>query len=230
MTVDVAQSRANAEAGDRSSKYSRVVPAYRRGVETRQKILDVASSLIATKGFRATTVNDIAEHSGVSGPSLFYYFRTKSDILAALLFQLSQDLAKAFDDALQHVDDNPDDRLTALIGVYVDQIARKRAAFRILFIEVRSLRERDIEEVRRNRMANRERFAQTVLGVRPDLNHDAALVLSSAAIWSMLSMAFTDDTEVRISEESLILLKTHVFNAIVSTPAPEQTPRRRRRS
>ena len=49
-------------------------------VESRQRVQEAALRLFAEKGFEATTMEDIAEASGVSRRSLYRYFKTKEGV------------------------------------------------------------------------------------------------------------------------------------------------------
>jgi AcrR family transcriptional regulator len=49
--------------------------------DTKQKIYDVAVELFATKGYRLTTIKDIAEKVGIKPSSIYNYFNTKEEIL-----------------------------------------------------------------------------------------------------------------------------------------------------
>ncbi|MGH3724046.1 MAG: TetR/AcrR family transcriptional regulator [Mycobacterium sp.] len=57
----------------------------REGSTTRDEILDASAELFTTDGFAATTTRRIAESVGVQQASLYYHFKTKDDILDALL-------------------------------------------------------------------------------------------------------------------------------------------------
>lgn len=59
-------------------------PAVRGNEETRKRILKAAMELFGRDGFDDTTVRAIAERSGLTDPALYYYFKTKRDILDAL--------------------------------------------------------------------------------------------------------------------------------------------------
>lgn len=50
----------------------------------RQRILDVASVLFFEHGYKATSVDAIAERMHVTKPFVYYHFDTKADILAAV--------------------------------------------------------------------------------------------------------------------------------------------------
>lgn len=56
-----------------------------RGREaTRARILDAARELFSRQGFDGTTVKDIAAMCGVTDAALYYYYRSKREILDAL--------------------------------------------------------------------------------------------------------------------------------------------------
>lgn len=49
------------------------------------EILDVAEPLFAAKGYRKTTIGDIAKELNVAQGMLYYYFKSKEEILEALI-------------------------------------------------------------------------------------------------------------------------------------------------
>jgi len=51
------------------------------------EILDVAEPLFNTKGYRKTTVSDIARKLGVAQGMLYYYFKSKGEIAEAILLR-----------------------------------------------------------------------------------------------------------------------------------------------
>lgn len=52
---------------------------------TRQKLYEAAVTLIAEKGFSATTVEEIAERAGVAKGTVYYNFASKNDLFEELL-------------------------------------------------------------------------------------------------------------------------------------------------
>ncbi|MGE2833346.1 TetR/AcrR family transcriptional regulator [Mycobacterium sp. SMC-4] len=57
----------------------------RPGATARDEVLDAAAELFTTLGVAATSTRQIAEAVGIRQASLYHHFRTKDDILAALL-------------------------------------------------------------------------------------------------------------------------------------------------
>lgn len=53
----------------------------------RGRIIRAAARLFREKGFRATTVRELAEAAGMQSGSLFYFFPSKQDILLAVMEQ-----------------------------------------------------------------------------------------------------------------------------------------------
>ena len=56
-----------------------------RTSDKRERLLDAAKHLIHTQGFGPTTLSDIARESGVPLGNVYYYFKTKDEIGAAVV-------------------------------------------------------------------------------------------------------------------------------------------------
>lgn len=53
--------------------------------ERKSEILDVAEELFSTKGFDDTTTGDILEKAGIARGTLYYYFKSKEEIMNAVI-------------------------------------------------------------------------------------------------------------------------------------------------
>lgn len=71
---------------------------------TRHKLYEAAVTLIAEKGFSATTVDEIAERAGVAKGTVYYNFASKNDLFEELLRhgvgRLTSSLAEAAESAV----------------------------------------------------------------------------------------------------------------------------------
>lgn len=67
--------------------------AREHGDETRARIIETALQLIADHGFSATSTREISERLGFTKAALYYHFRTKEDLLAAIVAPAMEDLA-----------------------------------------------------------------------------------------------------------------------------------------
>ena len=53
--------------------------------ERKNEILDVAGKLFGKKGYDATSTNDILKEIGIARGTLYYHFKSKEDILDAMI-------------------------------------------------------------------------------------------------------------------------------------------------
>lgn len=60
----------------------------------RNEILDAAEQLFVTKGFDGTSTNDILEKVGIARGTLYYHFKSKEEILDAMIQRISEGLVK----------------------------------------------------------------------------------------------------------------------------------------
>ena len=59
----------------------------------RSEILDAAEKLFGTKGYDSTSTGDILRELGIARGTLYYHFKSKEDILDAMIDRLTQALA-----------------------------------------------------------------------------------------------------------------------------------------
>jgi AcrR family transcriptional regulator len=82
-------------------------------------ILDAAIEEMAAHGYHGTSVRDIAARVGVSAGVLYYHFKSKQDLLVAILTTSMDRLVRQTEDALFDAGSAPVDRLRAIVGVHV---------------------------------------------------------------------------------------------------------------
>ncbi|ELX13141.1 transcriptional regulator TetR family [Janthinobacterium sp. HH01] len=85
----------SAAALDAPSPKKRGRPQKGEGGSLRAELIEKSAQLFRTKGYDNTTVRDIAAAAGIQAGSWFYHFKTKQDILAAIMEQgLAHSLAE----------------------------------------------------------------------------------------------------------------------------------------
>ena len=62
-------------------------------MESTERILDAARGEFAQRGFGGARLQDIAEHAGLTHPTLLYHFGSKERLYAAVIEQAMQDWA-----------------------------------------------------------------------------------------------------------------------------------------
>ena len=104
------------------------------GDQTRARIVEVALELITDRGFAATSTREIAERLGVTKAALYYYFRTKDDLLSAIVGPATAELEALIERAVTEraVTDASSAARDNLLLSYVDLVARHAELIRVL--------------------------------------------------------------------------------------------------
>ena len=91
--------------------------------DRRDQILAIAAKLIASRGYSATTVRDIADEAGILSGSLYHHFSSKEVILEEILRSFVDDLLVQFE-AIALEGGGPREVLDSLIKYAFDAIER----------------------------------------------------------------------------------------------------------
>ena len=62
--------------------------------ERKNEILDAAEELFVTKGYDGTSTGDILDKVGIARGTLYYHFKSKEDILDALIERISASMIR----------------------------------------------------------------------------------------------------------------------------------------
>lgn len=68
-----------------------------RRTDTRERIHEAALDLFADLGYERTTMQQIADRLGITRPALYYHYRSKQDILAAVHRELAASVDEILD-------------------------------------------------------------------------------------------------------------------------------------
>lgn len=83
-----------------------------KGTNNRLLILQAADHLFHVRGYNQTSFSDISDETGIPRGNFYYYFKTKEDILAAVV----DSRVKAFRDMLEQCDSTTNDPLERLLA------------------------------------------------------------------------------------------------------------------
>ncbi|MFB7270161.1 TetR/AcrR family transcriptional regulator [Streptomyces sp. NPDC056244] len=164
---------------------------------TRQKLYEAAVTLIAEQGFSATTVDEIAERAGVAKGTVYYNFKSKTELFEELLRHgvglLTSSLQSAADmtarrggsgvealDAMIRAGLVFIDRYPAFTQLYVAELWRTNRAWQSTLLVVRQEAVAVVERVLREAVGNGE------------LSDEIDIPLTAAALVGMVLVAALD--------------------------------------
>lgn len=117
----------------------------------RENLLSVAATLFAEKGYRATTLDDIAAELGLKKASLYHYINSKEE----LLWNVYQQMFDRIDQAVTvfvSLDLSADERLRRMIHAHISVVVAEQASLSVVFQE-----EPELPEDLRRRIHHRKR-------------------------------------------------------------------------
>ncbi len=100
--------------------------------QRRQQVLAAALDVFSTAGYHSASMDDIADHAGVSKPVLYQHFPGKLDLYLAILDAGIEDLLAASVAALTSTSDNRE-RVSAMTTAYFTFVDNPTGAFRLVF-------------------------------------------------------------------------------------------------
>jgi AcrR family transcriptional regulator len=100
--------------------------------QRRQQLFAVALELFAQRGYRPTTMDDIAERAGVTKPLLYQHFSSKRALYLELVDSIAQDLLSAIRRAVLRAE-GPRQQVELGFAAYFELVVSNEAAFRLLY-------------------------------------------------------------------------------------------------
>lgn len=89
-----------------------------KGRETRERLMDIAEAAILSKGFGATSIDEIIAEAEITKSGFFYHFKDKNELARSLLQRYVEREDEFFDDLFDRARELHDDPLHAfLIGL-----------------------------------------------------------------------------------------------------------------
>lgn len=131
-----------------------------RQASRRDQILDVAARLFQN-GYQATSLDDVAVELRITRPALYYYFKSKEDILAAIY---ERAVGALIDRASLIFAENfpPDFLLCRLVQAHVRTMLEERPIVRVFFQEKHSLGPQASRLVKAKEVAFTKMLAATI--------------------------------------------------------------------
>lgn len=130
----------------------------------RAELIRAAGRLFVDKGYEATTIRDIAQAVGMRSGSPFYHFRSKQDMLRAVMVEGLTAALEAQQAALAGLQD-PEEKFRALVKNHLRIILEDHTEFPVLLYEWRSLSDESRAEV----IAVKDRYEAVWQGVLREL-------------------------------------------------------------
>ncbi|MGW2047752.1 TetR/AcrR family transcriptional regulator [Streptomyces sp. NPDC001858] len=131
MTKSARKAAADSPPGSRAKGTSAGRPSARREL-VENEMFEQASRLFAERGFAGTHLGDIAEAMGITRPALYYYVKSKDELLARLVEETAEGPAAEIEALAVDTAADPADRLRRIAHLITLQRATQPSRFQLL--------------------------------------------------------------------------------------------------
>jgi len=146
---------------------------------TRERLLENGAALFAAKGFNGVGVEELGESVGLTGPSNYRHFRTKSALLAEMLITVSDSLLAGATEVIEE-DLDPQQTLSALIERHIEFAISYPDLIRVHERDFSNLEEDDARQVRRLQRRYVELWVDQIQLVRRNETPETARTMAHA--------------------------------------------------
>jgi AcrR family transcriptional regulator len=189
--------------------------------DQREAILGHAAQLFARGGYPGTSMNEVAQASGLSKATLYHYYRDKYELLVSIAEEHVTRLQAIVGEAMER-EQAPPARMRLLIGRLVQEYAHAQNAHRVLTEDVKFLEPADRERILDKQREVVSGFAQVVAALRPDLDEQALSKPLTMLLFGMINWMFTwMKPDGRLDHDAIAPIVTDLFLgglAVVKAP------------
>jgi AcrR family transcriptional regulator len=180
----------------------KVIPEYRE--EAKKKIIAAGLEVMSNKGYNDTTLDDIANHVGVSKTTLYLYFKNKEELIVEIIRNVHENIQTKADVIFRNESDL--DGYTHLLDLFLEyDMNRIGLNFDILALAARNETIRKIYEEHMNRV-----IEQATRGI----------------IYSQKNGEIRMDMDAKTIAVSMIFLMTGVTNLLLKGMNKEEIRKR----
>lgn len=159
--------------------------------EKLSRILRIAAETFAERGYHQASIRDIAAATGVSLSGLYYYFRSKEELLFLIQDHVFGEILDRASRALSEVEaESPEDQLRTFVHIHLSFFVDNMAEMRVLSHEARAL-SGDFRERVGDKKREYTALVQGILArLRPD-RPESDLRLATFSLFGMLNWIYT---------------------------------------
>ncbi|MFZ5596112.1 MAG: TetR/AcrR family transcriptional regulator [Bacillota bacterium] len=130
-------------------------------MNTRELILHSAVQLFGTKGYHATSIQDICDLAGVSKGAVFHYFQNKGELLFEIHEEIIEIQLKQYQSVLEEDNLSASEKLRRLVNISIELMIDYKPYIVVLFQEYKNIQDHHMEITR----AKRDRSEEMVRAV-----------------------------------------------------------------
>ncbi len=156
-----------------------------------QKIIDTAAQLFHIKGYKATTLDDVAKQLGITKAALYHYISSKEQLLYKIYLQALENIFSRIS-RISEMDISPDEKLRLIIENHIkDIIIDSISMIAVFFTEENQLPEENFRKIQQEKRKY-NRIVEKVIedGISQGIFKDVDPKLQANAIIGMCNWVY----------------------------------------
>jgi AcrR family transcriptional regulator len=137
-----------------------------------EEILSAASRLFSEKGYKATSLKEIADQVGLHKTSLFHYFRNKEEILTGVMDQSLRDHISTLRNVLHDPHLSGEEKFNLALENQVSVTCRYKDHINVYLSEMKSLSPENRKKYNKTRKEYETYFEKIIEAVQADRESD----------------------------------------------------------
>ena len=126
---------------------------------SKDAILTEAKQLFSTKGYRGTSLGDLTRSFGVSRPSIYYYYKSKMEILSELHSTGFNEAIRAFDEVLS-ANLPTKEKFRQILEVHTRTLANDTQLSKVFYLDEMEMPDKLRKEIRKRRRGYTDRIIE----------------------------------------------------------------------
>ena len=186
-------------------------------------ILRTAAEIFADKGYHDTSIRDISRTTGISLSGLYYYFRSKDELLFLIQDHCFSVVLESAREVMASESD-PQTRLSVFVENHLRFFVNNMKEMKVLSHEARSLS----NEYRRMVNAKKKQYTELCMEVLAELEPNAGEAERRVAAFSLFGMMnwiynwYNPESDVRVDELARNMSQLFLFGYLREADAQSQ--------
>lgn len=135
-------------------------------INRRAKIIRIASHLMSQKGYKAASIQEIADRAGIHKSTFFHYFKNKEDLLMAVLRVGLEDVTRNLELIIQDENLPPREKLRQAIINHLGSLVQHMDYVSVYHSEIRFLSKRHRGEYLKTRKSYASLLEKIIIEIK----------------------------------------------------------------
>ncbi len=157
-------------------------------------ILERAASLFAREGYHNTSIRDLSRDMDISLAGLYYYFKTKEELLFLISKHSFDSVLSSLDERLKDVR-GPEQKLGALVQNHLQYFVTHLDAMKVLAHESDGLRGAYFDLIQKKKRSYLDRMESLLLEIErksnPSARRNDAVKVAALSLFGMMNWTYT---------------------------------------